>query len=383
MSQLELKDLQASPNQAELYDRLRQVRKPELHLHFRGCLRPHILHQIMLPLKDKPAYQQHGLLHKFPAPVQTMIRDSAHVSQFIHTWQQTTDPQDLLTLCQELWQFPQAYDFFMSYLMTAGMVDEPQDLEPLIQHVLAYLATHNIVYAEIILSVSEYMMCGWTPAMIAELCSRAEAGAHAQGSTIKWIFDFVRNFDQAESIQRLQQLLDVKIPGWVAITLGGEEAKYPARDFQQLYELAAHHQLQLTCHAGEHAPHTSILEAVDLLKCVRIGHGVTAVESRTTMDRLRRGDVTVEMCPTSNVYTQALTHLKDHPIKAMMHHGIPITIASDDPGFFNTSLTKELYACMTELGLDWTEILTTINQGFHAAFSPLEHELHQLPATKR
>ena len=359
-----------------LYHQLLDLKKPELHLHFRGCLQPHILHELMLPLKDKAHYQTHGLLHKFPPDVQTMILASSHVAHFLNHWHQTHEPEQLKTLCEELWNFPQVYDFFMTYLMTAGMVEEPADLYPLVDHIVKYLSAHNIVYAEIILSVSEYMMCGWQPHMIHQLCTYAANQALKHGSTIKWIFDFVRNFDQAASMRRLEQLVSESIPGWVGITLGGEEAKYPARNFQELYQLAADHQLNLTCHAGEHAPHTSIRDAIELLKCVRIGHGLTAPESDDTMDRLAQGDVTVEMCPTSNVKTQALSHLHEHPLRTMLHHGIPISIASDDPGFFNTSLTHELYLSMSVLGLTWQEIITIINQGFHSAFTPLEHELH-------
>lgn len=358
---------QPQMSSSELYHKLKQLKKPELHLHFRGCLVPDLFRDLIKNIRSKKHYQKQGLLHKFPPQIQAMICASAHVKHFVDRCLHSTDLQ-LMQLCTQLWDYDQATDFFMSYLMSAGLWDEPYELFGLSDHVVSYLKDHHIVYAEIILSVSEYMMCGWSAKQIKILCDYTKDQAQKSGLEIRWIFDFVRNFNQLESIKRMEKLLEADIEGWIGITLGGEENKYPARNFTQLYQLAAQNHLHLTCHAGEHAPHSSVEDAVQILKCVRIGHGLTAHQNISTMDMLAQNNITLEMCPTSNVETQAIPSLTDHPIRSMIHHGVPISIASDDPGFFNTSLTKELYLCITKLNLSYEQILSSIEVGFAAAF---------------
>ena len=352
-----------------LMEKLRAVKKPELHLHFRGCLEPDLLHKLMIPIKKKQTFKDHGLLHRFPPHISSLITGSAHVSRFLSEWERHSEEHQLQRLCHELWEFPEAHDFFMTYLMTAGLFEQPEDLFKLSDHVINYLEFHNIIYSEIIFSVSEYMLCGWSVSQVSQLLSHTKNKAADKGLQIQWIFDFVRDFGEKSAISLMEQLLGENIDGWVAITLGGQEAPHPAKNFRQLYKLAAESDLGLSCHAGEHASHQSVADAVELLGCVRIGHGLTSYQSEQTMNLLKSRDVTLEVCPTSNVKTLAISQLKDHPAYKMHCYGVPITIASDDPGFFQTSLTTELYRCITVLGFQWEDILATIRRGFQASFT--------------
>ena len=145
-------------------------------------------------------------------------------------------------------------------------------------------------------------------------------------------------FQKKTALRRIETLLSHDIPGWVGITLGGKEEEYPARDFQKLYQIAWENGLHLGCHAGEHDGPRSIREAVELLGCERIGHGIQCHRDQATMDLLKSQNITLEVCPTSNLMTLAHQPLTTHPALTIFQHGIPMTIASDDPGLFQTSL---------------------------------------------
>lgn len=352
-----------------LLQKLKRIKKAELHIHFRGCLQAELLYRMMLPLQSHHTLRTKGLLYRFPQDAQSMITQSAHVHAFIQSWPHMNSPHKLLQSCQSLFQFQQPYDFFMTYLMTAGLWESPEEMYPLADHIVHYCKEHHIIYAEMIFSVSEYILCGWSIENIVRLLSYAQSTAEKQGIQLRWIFDFVRNFPEQGSLQRLENLLSHDIPGWIGITLGGEEDKYPAKDFQELYRLAADNHLRLTCHAGEHASHTSVEDAIKLLHCERIGHGIASAQSEYTMRLLKERKITLEICPSSNVQTLACKDFTQHPAYKLFSYGIPISIASDDPGFFQTSLTEELLICITDLGFNFEDILTTIRQGFISAFA--------------
>ncbi|MCY4380784.1 MAG: hypothetical protein OXC40_04340 [Proteobacteria bacterium] len=356
------------PNTPFRYEQIKQVAKAELHLHFRGCLTPQLLHNMMLPLKqNSPAHYDH-LLHRFPKPAREMIISSQQVAQFLNEWCRLQDHEELEQLCLHHFNFSAPNDFFMTYLMTAGLWQEPEELYPLAHHVVHYLETHHIIHAEIIVSVTEYLMCGWSTEQISRLLDYTKMRAAEKNIQILWIFDFVRNFPEAQGIKNLERLLEANINSWVGITLGGDEAHYPARNFQTLYQLARQNNLRLTCHAGEHDSYQSVVDAVLLLQAERIGHGITASHHLKTMELLKQRGVTLEVCPTSNVKTLACSW-PEHPARHLLTNGITLSIASDDPGFFQTSLSKELDLCMTRLDFTQDEIIKTLKQGFISSFA--------------
>ena len=107
-------------------------------------------------------------------------------------------PKKLKQICQELWQFKQPYDFFMTYLMSSGLWEEAEELYPLSDHIVDYLLEHHIIYSEIIFSVSEYLLCGWSIKEIKKLLLYTQNKAREHQIYIHWIFDFVRNFPEKD-----------------------------------------------------------------------------------------------------------------------------------------------------------------------------------------
>jgi adenosine deaminase len=121
-------------------------------------------------------------------------------------------------------------------------------------------------------------------------------------------------------------------------------------------------------HAGESAGPESIWEALDLLGAERIGHGIAAARDEDLMARLRDDGIVLEVCPTSNVCTRSVSSLADHPLPALVAAGVPVTINSDDPPMFSTTLCHEYEVAAELLGLDEAGVADLARAAVTASF---------------
>lgn len=161
----------------------------------------------------------------------------------------------------------------------------------------------------------------------------------------------------------------------VGVDLSGDEAAHPARQFREVFEqIRADGRLGITVHAGEASGPESVRDAIELLSAHRIGHGVRVVRDPAVVDLVRSRGVILETCPTSNVMTGAVPSLAAHPLRQLLASGVAATINTDDPAWFDTTLTDEYYLALTKLGLSFEELRGAVLNAAHGAF---------LPATER
>jgi adenosine deaminase len=156
----------------------------------------------------------------------------------------------------------------------------------------------------------------------------------------------------------------------VGIDLHGDERGGTAAQFLPAYELARDRGLELRAHAGEAAGPVSVREAIDVLGVRRIGHGVRAIEDPRLMERLKEGDVTLDMCPTSNVRTAVVPSIAQHPIRELHDIGIPVTVSSDDPLPFFTTVEREQRLLVEELNFTANDLRQLNVNAAKAAFLP-------------
>lgn len=154
------------------------------------------------------------------------------------------------------------------------------------------------------------------------------------------------------------------------IDLLGNEIDYPAAWFAPIFQsLAREGKLGITVHAGESSPAQSVRDAVLQLGATRIGHGVRSEEDPSVLDLLRQRNVTLEMCPTSNVQTQATPAYTTHPLLRYLRQGISVTVNTDDPCVSQIDLAHEYAVATTLIGLTEAELLQTIYSAVDAAFT--------------
>ncbi len=243
--------------------------------------------------------------------------------------------------------FPQ---FIEAWSWKNQFLREYEDFTHIAELTARDMAAQRIRYAEVFFSPSPFARRGLA---VQELIRAVRAGlARVPEIEIALIIDLVRDYGAAAEMTTLMQVQEVKDLGVVGIGIGGSEHAFPPAPFKQLYEEARAMGFHTNAHAGEAAGAQSIWDAMRELKIERIGHGTSAGQDPKLVDYLAAQRIPLEMCPMSNVRTQVVGSLREHPIRQYFDAGIVVTVNTDDPQMFQTSLADE-YRLLEECG--WTK----------------------------
>jgi adenosine deaminase len=155
----------------------------------------------------------------------------------------------------------------------------------------------------------------------------------------------------------------------VGFDLAGPEAAWPAPPHALAFVTAREGGLGLTAHAGEVAGAHRVREVLDF-GIRRVAHGVSAAEDDALVDLLRVRDVTLDLCPTSNVQAGVVEGLDRHPLAALHRAGVSVTISTDDRTVTGTSLSDEMARAVDVIGLSRNELAEIALNGFRRAFAP-------------
>ncbi|MFN7097071.1 MAG: adenosine deaminase, partial [Gammaproteobacteria bacterium] len=151
----------------------------------------------------------------------------------------------------------------------------------------------------------------------------------------------VRNFGIESCVRVAKQAALYPHPYVVGFTMGGDEVHFPARDYIEAYLIARDAGLGCSIHAGEMAGAESVRDAIMHLPIQRIGHGVRAVEDKSLLNTIVERGITLEVCPSSNIALAVYPDYQHHPFKELYDYGIAVTLNTDDPPYFETSLNNE------------------------------------------
>ena len=157
-------------------------------------------------------------------------------------------------------------------------------------------------------------------------------------------------------------------PYVVGLGMSGDETKFEARDFTTAYRVAADAGYGCTAHAGEIGGADSVAAVIEALPVSRIGHGVRAIEDAAVIEEIRRRGIVLEVCPTSNVLLGVYPDLASHPFRRLRDAGCRVTLNSDDPPYFGTTLAGEYEIAARHFGLDEAALLEVTRTALRAAF---------------
>jgi len=253
------------------------------------------------------------------------------------------DPQSVLPLVEGRYpaRFATFQEFVDLYLAVTRQVRTPDDLATVAAAFAQQQAAQNVLYTEATFTAATLDDFGMdTGAMWAAL----RDGLSGHGTDVRLLVDAVRNMGPRSghrTIALVETGLEAGAP-IVGLGLAGDENSVPVREFTMLREAADRLELGLAVHAGETGPASNIREALDQIGADRIGHGVAAVHDPELLERLVVEQVVLEVCPSSNVVLQVVADLDAHPFPELWRRGANVTINSDDPPFFATTLTEEL-----------------------------------------
>ncbi|MGW4845657.1 adenosine deaminase [Nocardia brasiliensis] len=233
------------------------------------------------------------------------------------------------------------------------------------------LALDNVRYAEVTVTPLSHLRMGIAAAELAEaLATGRRLVAERHGIYLNWIFDASADDGIAGAFATLDWILRHQPDGAVGFGLGGPELGAPRRLFRGAFEKARASGLHAVPHAGEVSDAGEIWSAARDLGAERIGHGIRAVTDRGLLDYLAERNISLEVCPSSNVRTGAVRTFDGHPLPALFAAGVPVTIGTDDPGMFGTSLNREYQLCHDRLGISVAALVEVVAAGIDAAFCP-------------
>jgi adenosine deaminase len=318
---------------------IEKMPKVELHVHLEGSIRAETLiklaqkNQVDLPAKS--------------------IED-------LHQWYTFTDFP----------HFIEIYRYFARCLRSA------EDIELITREFLIGQAKQHILYSEVTYTPYSQYLANHIPfeEQLAAITSARSWASQALGVEMGLVLDISRDVTPQEGCITAEWAVGSMDKGVVALGLGGNEIGNPPEKFVKAFQIAQGAGLPAVPHAGETGSADSIWGALNALHAVRIGHGVRCLEDAALVERLRAEQIPLEICPTSNVCLKVVSNLAEHPLPQLMQNGLMVTINSDDPPMFNTTLSREYQQIAATFAFTQDQIEAFVLNALQGSFLPDEQK---------
>jgi adenosine deaminase len=259
--------------------------------------------------------------------------------------------------------------FIEVYLSVVDLIRDPQDVWTLTYEVARDLAEQHVRYAELTLTPYSSVVRGIPAEAFCEAVEDARTRARADHSIeLRWCFDIPGEAGVPAADLTLEVATKQQPDGLVSFGLGGPEIGVPREQFAPHFAAARAAGLHSVPHAGESTGPETIWDAVNHLDAERIGHGIAAARDPKLLEHLREHSITLEVCPTSNVCTRSVPSLAEHPLPQLVAAGVPVTINSDDPPMFSTTLNNEYAIAAQLLRLDRAGVADLARAAVRASF---------------
>jgi adenosine deaminase/aminodeoxyfutalosine deaminase len=276
---------------------------------------------------------------------------------------------------ESLYQYKDFLGFLMAFKTLTEDLQTPEDYELITYKLMEQLKAENVLHAEVYVSVG---VCLWRKldfdAIFDGLERGRERGEKDFGVSLLWIFDAVRQFGAEKAQEVFEIAARYRDRNVIGIGIGGDEQKAPPELFREQYAYAADQGLRLTCHAGESAGPESIWGALNL-GAERIGHGLTAYQDPELIEELAQRQIPIEICLTSNLRTGCCVSLANHPVRKYFDQGLMLTLNTDDPAMFSTSITHEYELAQTQFSFTDEHLRELARNSFEASFLPAEKKI--------
>ncbi|MCC6801638.1 MAG: adenosine deaminase [Anaerolineae bacterium] len=326
----------------QLLTAIREMPKIDLHRHLEGSLRLETLLAIAEEYEiDLPAFDVEGL-----RPFVQMVPGEPR------SWQQF------------LSKFQMLRQFYRSDTIIRRVTRE----------VIADAAADNIKYMELRFTpqaLNNLMRCEYEQ-VVEWVCDAAADATASLDIDVTLILSMNRHESVEIGERVVQAAIDYADRGVVGLDLAGQEAGHSALPFRDLFARAKAAGLGITIHAGEWAGANSVREAVEALGADRIGHGIRAIEDPSMCDVLERRGTVLEVCPTSNVLSGAVSDFDVHPITTLYQHGIRTTVNTDDPLVCDVTLSDEIAQLLRHSRLTMDDVKQHMITAAQSAFLPAD-----------
>jgi len=308
--------------------------KAELHLHLEGSITPHTFLELARRNRvEIPASDEAGVVRLF--------------------------------------RYQHFHEFLGNFMVLSQALIHGEDFSQAAYELGLHLARQNVRYAEVMLSPALHYRRGIDlDEMVQGAADGFTQARHEGGPRVSLAFDYGRQ----NGVALAWQLLDVAIRnmrhGVVAWSIGGDEVQNPPEPFADVFAAARRAGLHVMAHAGEVVGPESVRGAVEALQVERVGHGIRSMADPELLALLRQRNVTLDVCPSSNVRTGAVDAMADHPLRKLVEAGVRVTINTDDPTFFHTTLNDEYRLAVREFGFSAADLVALSLNSVRASFLP-------------
>ena len=327
---------------------IRSLPKAELHLHLEGTVDPKTLAE---------------LSRRHPTPLTTTNDSYTNIADSGRVF---TEEE-----ARELYEYKDFTGFLLAFKAVTERLRTPEDYELVTYRMMQKLHQQNVRHAEVYVSVGVIHWRGGEFEPLFEGMDQGRRnGERDFGMTLYWIFDAVRHFGprRAGLVLDAAVALRKKSNSIVGIGLGGDERRAGPELFREVYARASSEGLRTTVHAGETVGPESIWSAVRELKADRIGHGLRAAQDPALVAYLAEKQVPIEVCISSNIKTGCCPSAEQHSLRKLFDSGVLVTLNTDDPEMFHTTLNGEFLLAQTALGFTDAELGRLAQNSFSASF---------------
>ncbi|MEE2567202.1 adenosine deaminase [Hyphobacterium marinum] len=317
----------------ELHDLIRRLPKAELHLHLEGSLEPEMMFALA---------QRNNI-------------DIPYVS---------------VEAIRAAYDFSNLQDFLDLYYVGMNVLQTEADFYDLTMAYLERSHADTVRHVEVFFDPQGHTERGIAFATVINGITRAlEHGEAKFGITSRLILCFLRHLSEEAAFDTLAEATPFlsKIDG---VGLDSSELGHPPSNFQRVFGAAAKLGLKRVAHAGEEGPPEYVHEALDLLHIDRLDHGNRSLEDAALVDRLVAEEMTLTVCPLSNLRLCVVNDLKDHPLKRMLDLGLRATVNADDPAYFGGYVNDNFIRTADAVGLTETDVITLAKNSFLGSFLP-------------
>jgi adenine deaminase len=325
---------------------VRGLPKAELHLHIEGSLEPEMLFTLA---------KKHRSALRYPS----------------------------VEALRAAYDFGDLQSFLDLYYEGASVLREAADFHALTTAYLKRAHADGVVHAEIFCDPQTHTARGVPlQAVLEGIAGALDEGEATLGVSSRLVVCFLRHLSEADAQSTLDQALEFRHL-FHGVGLDSSEKGHPPSKFKRVFERARGQGLVPFAHAGEEGPPEYIEEALDLLKVVRIDHGVRCEEKPALVERLRAQGVPLTVCPLSNVKLKVFRRLEEHNLKRLLDAGLCVTVNSDDPAYFGGYVLDNYLACAAALGLTRAELARLCANSVSASLLPSGRKAGLLEAIAR
>jgi aminodeoxyfutalosine deaminase len=271
---------------------------------------------------------------------------------------------------RKFYEFRDFAHFVEVYLAVVDLIKTGEDVRLLTYEVAREMAAQQIRYAELTCTPYTSVATGISIEAFTEAIEDARVAAELDfGVVLRWIYDIPGEFGVPAAEATLDYALNHRVDALIGFGLGGPEVGVPRPQFQPHFDAARAAGLRSVPHAGETTGPETIWDALRLLGAERIGHGTTAAQDPALIAHLAETGTPLEVCPSSNIATRAVATLDEHPITAFRDAGVTVTVNSDDPPMFGTSLNREYEIAADLLDLDEAGVADLARTAVRASYA--------------